>query len=53
MRKSKGRGEKTAANGRAQMVRGNECGRGAGGKKARKKTAREWAWSGGKVWRIK
>ena len=43
MRKSKGRGEKTAANGRALMERGNECGRGAGGEKARKKTEREWS----------
>lgn len=69
MRKSKGRGEKTATNGRARIVKressgmartekkraknGHESmaqaaekrwfGRGAGGEKARKKTAREWS----------
>lgn len=50
MRKSKGRGEKTAANGRTRMVRGNECGRGAGGEKARKKTAREWSLRKREFW---
>lgn len=50
MRKSKGRGEKTAANGRARMVIGNECGRGAGGEKARKKTAREWSLRKREFW---
>lgn len=46
MRKSKGRGEKTAANGRVRMERGNECERGAGVVRAERKRAKRRCGSG-------
>lgn len=72
MRKSKGRGEKTATNGRARIVKRESSGmartekkraknrhesmaqaakkEGAGGEKARKKTAREWSLRKREFW---
>lgn len=55
MRKSKGRGEKTAANGRARMERGNECGRRESAQKdgagvvVKKKRVLAWRWQGESV----